>query len=222
MISNVITLSLNKAFHEAMTTRLEEVMGKAYYLTPTHSFQQFVDTFHSMKYSKPVLIVENCSELNDMLHIFYPEILKADCPFLNPTALTPPETVTEGLLAIVDKNDYFSAGFQTNIKGMALLNLIYIYVLIGENRHLRVTEAGTGLVGFMKIGQNKITAAKTADSHGLIALIDMLQWQSGTVEDEPRTIEYEPIDALLIDGPQALMHAAQAIDEGNTQPAVMP
>ncbi len=216
MINNIITLSLNDSFHESIVSRLEEVLGKAYYITRTHSFEQFVNQFNSQKVSKPIVIVENCLELNDMLQIFYPEIMRAECPLLNPTLLTPNDTISESLSVLINKSDNQTKGFRTNIKGMTLLNLIYIYVLIGENRHLRIIEDQEGRVGFLKIGQSKISAARTYDSHGLIALIDMLQWESGRVEDETREIEYEPIDAVLIDGPQALMHAVHAIDESNT------
>ncbi len=193
-------------------------MGKAYYLSETDDFKKFVDSFNSLKYSKPIVIAENCAELNDLIQGFYPEIIKSECPFLNPTDKTPSDTIIQSLQVIVEKNDDFTLGFQTHISGMALLNLVYIYVLIGETRHLRIIESETQRVGFMKIGQSKIISAKTYDSHGLIALIDMLQWQSGSVEDENREIVYEPIDGVHIDGPQALMHAVHAIDEGNAQP----
>lgn len=215
MIENILCFGVSPHFREKAVEAIEQVFGKAYYLSEVDRFEKFVGTFESVKNSCPILIVENHADINPAMMEYYPAIIRAKCSYINPPTDTPVPVLSTSLAAIIEKNQDFSTGFNAIIKNMTLLNLIYIYVMIGEERQLCVTDTESRKVGFLKIGQNKINAAKTSDANGLIALIDMLQWPSGTVADDDRDVGYEPIDSVHIDGPQALMHAVHAIDEGN-------
>jgi hypothetical protein len=101
------------------------------------------------------------------------------------------------------------AGFQAQIKGASLADLVQMECLAGSHRAVRVTSAGN--LGFLYFRGGGLVHASTKNLSGEAAALDILSWSEGSFEPVDR--EW-PVKESISSGWQSLLlRAAHARDE---------
>jgi hypothetical protein len=101
------------------------------------------------------------------------------------------------------------SGFQAQIRGANLWDLVQIECLSRNNRVVRVTTAGN--VGYLYFEAGNIVHAATLDLSGEAAAFEMLQWNQGTFEVCER--EWPAHPTITISWQNLLLKVAQMKDE---------
>src|SRR5713101_7358226 len=100
-------------------------------------------------------------------------------------------------------------GFQAQIRGASLWDLVQIECLARKHRVVRVTTVGN--VGYLYFDGGNIVHAATLEQEGEAAAFEMLQWNQGTFESCDRGWPASP--SITISWQALLLRAAQIKDE---------
>jgi hypothetical protein len=100
-------------------------------------------------------------------------------------------------------------GFQAQIRGASLWDLVQIECLARKHRVVRVTTVGN--VGYLYFDGGNIVHAATLDEQGELAAFEILQWNQGSFESCDR--EWPPSPTITISWQTLLLRAAQFKDE---------
>ncbi len=100
-------------------------------------------------------------------------------------------------------------GFQAQIRGASLWDLVQIECLARKHRVVRVTTLGN--VGYLYFDAGNIVHAATPDLAGEAAAFEMLGWNQGTFESCERQWPENP--TITISWQTLLLRAAQMKDE---------
>jgi hypothetical protein len=101
------------------------------------------------------------------------------------------------------------AGFQAQIRGANLWDLVQIECLARNSRVVRVTTVGN--VGYLFFEGGNIVHASTREFEGEAAAFEVLQWNQGTFEVCERAWPDQP--SITISWQNLLLRVAQAKDE---------
>jgi Domain of unknown function (DUF4388) len=100
-------------------------------------------------------------------------------------------------------------GFQAQIRGASLWDLVQIECLARKHRVVRVTTVGN--VGYLYFDAGNIVHAATLEQEGEFAAFEMLQWNQGTFEGCDRAWPASP--SITVSWQALLLRAAQIKDE---------
>jgi hypothetical protein len=108
------------------------------------------------------------------------------------------------------------AGFQAQIKGASLADLVQMECLSGSHRVVRVTSAGN--IGFLYFRGGGVVHASTKNLSGEPAALDILSWSEGSFEPVDR--DWPARESISSGWQSLLLRAAQARDERSAQSVV--
>jgi hypothetical protein len=108
------------------------------------------------------------------------------------------------------------AGFQAQIKGASLADLVQMECLAGSHRVVRVTSGGN--LGFLYFRGGGLVHASTKSLSGEPAALDILSWSEGSFEPVER--EWPARESISSGWQSLLLRAAQARDERSAQSVV--
>jgi hypothetical protein len=100
-------------------------------------------------------------------------------------------------------------GFQAQIRGASLWDLVQIECLARKHRVVRVTTVGN--VGYLYFDGGNIVHASTLEQVGETAAFEMLQWTQGSFEPCDRA--WPTVSTIHISWQALLLRAAQSKDE---------
>jgi hypothetical protein len=100
-------------------------------------------------------------------------------------------------------------GFQAQIRGASLWDLVQIECLARKHRVVRVTTVGN--VGYLYFDGGNIVHAATLDQEGELAAFEMLQWNQGSFETCDR--DWPASSTITVSWQTLLLRAAQFKDE---------
>jgi hypothetical protein len=100
-------------------------------------------------------------------------------------------------------------GFQAQIRGASLWDLVQIECLARKHRVVRVTTVGN--VGYLYFDGGNIVHAATLEQEGEVAVFEMLQWNQGSFEACDRDWPASP--TITATWQTLLLRAAQFKDE---------
>jgi hypothetical protein len=100
-------------------------------------------------------------------------------------------------------------GFQAQLRGASLWDLVQIECLARKHRVVRVTTVGN--VGYLYFDDGDIVHAATLELEGEAAAFEMLHWSQGTFETCERNWPEHP--SITISWQALLLRAAQIKDE---------
>jgi hypothetical protein len=107
-------------------------------------------------------------------------------------------------------------GFQAQIKGASLADLVQMECLAGSHRVVRVTSAGN--IGFLYFRGGSVVHAATKNLLGEPAALDILSWSEGSFEPVER--DWPAKESITGGWQSLLLRAAQARDERANQSVV--
>jgi Domain of unknown function (DUF4388) len=107
-------------------------------------------------------------------------------------------------------------GFQAQIKGASLGDLVQMECLAGSHRVVRVTSGGN--VGFLYFRGGAVVHATARSLMGEAAALDILLWNEGAFESAER--EWPANDSISANWQSLLLRAAQMRDERAAQSVV--
>jgi hypothetical protein len=100
-------------------------------------------------------------------------------------------------------------GFQAQIRGASLWDLVQIECLARKHRVVRVTTVGN--VGYLYFDAGNIVHAATLEQEGELAAFEILQWNQGSFESCDREWPADP--TIPVSWQTLLLRAAQFKDE---------
>ena len=100
-------------------------------------------------------------------------------------------------------------GFQAQIRGASLWDLVQIECLARKHRVVRVTTVGN--IGYLYFNDGDIVHAATLELEGEAAAFEMLHWSQGTFESCERNWPEQP--TITISWQALLLRAAQSKDD---------
>src|SRR5258708_31956149 len=107
-------------------------------------------------------------------------------------------------------------GFQAQIRGASLWDLVQIECLARKHRVVRVTTVGN--VGYLYFDGGNIVHAATLEQEGERAAFEMLEWNQGTFESCDRAWPASP--TITVSWQTLLLRAAQTTDAQGRATAV--
>jgi hypothetical protein len=116
----------------------------------------------------------------------------------------------------MSSSDPPSSGFQGQIKGASLADLVQMECLAGSHRVVRVTSAND--VGYMYFQAGAVVHAAARALTGEAAVLEMLQWSEGTFEAVER--EWPTKETIASTWQSLLLRAAQIHDESRGRSVV--
>jgi hypothetical protein len=108
------------------------------------------------------------------------------------------------------------SGFQAQIKGASLGDLVQMECLAGSQRAVRVTSGAN--VGYLYFRGGAVVHAIARSLVGEAAALDILSWSDGSFEPAER--EWPPRESVTCSWQSLLLRAAQARDERAAQSVV--